>query len=101
MEQAVKASGLSYLILRPTVIFGTEDILINNITWLLRRFPIFAIAGSGDYKIQPIFVEDVADLAVTGAEREKNAVIDAVGPEVFTFREMVELIARKIGITDR
>ncbi|MBI2369105.1 MAG: NAD(P)H-binding protein [Deltaproteobacteria bacterium] len=97
VERAVLESGLSYAIIRPTVIFGTEDILINNIAWLLRRFPIFAIAGPGDYTIQPVFVEDVAELAVAAAERRENVILDAAGPEVFAFKELVQLIARTVN----
>jgi NADH dehydrogenase len=97
LEEAVMASGLDYAIIRPTVIFGPEDILINNIAWLLRRFPIFAIAGSGEYRIQPIFVEDMAELAVRAGQEGKNVVFDAVGPEVFTFEELVRLLAGVVG----
>ncbi|MGB9905680.1 MAG: NAD(P)H-binding protein, partial [Desulfotomaculales bacterium] len=97
LEKALRNSGLSYAIIRPTVIFGTEDILINNIAWLLRKFPVFAVPGTGDYRLQPVFVEDVAELAVEAAHGEENAVVDAVGPEVYTFNELVTLIARRIG----
>jgi uncharacterized protein YbjT (DUF2867 family) len=96
LEEALVESGLSYAILRPTVIFGPEDILINNIAWLLRKFPLFAIPGSGQYGIQPIFVEDMAELAIRVARDTKNVVKDAVGPETFTFKELVHLLARKI-----
>jgi len=64
VEKAIAQSKLSYAIIRPTVIFGPEGILFNNIAWLLRKFPLFVIPGSGDYRIQPVFVEDVADMAV-------------------------------------
>jgi len=97
-EQAVIDSGLSYAILRPTVLFGTEDILINNIAYLLRRFPLFAIPGDGSYKLQPVFVDDVAKLAVHYGYAQDSMVLDAVGPEVFTFEEMVRLIAGTIGL---
>jgi len=93
VEEAIQESGLSHAILRPTVVFGPEDILINNIAWLLRRFPLFAIPGSGDYRLQPIFVEDLAEQAVAAAGLERNLIQDAVGPEVFTFSELVNLIA--------
>ncbi len=96
LERAVMDSGLEYAILRPTVIFGREDILINNIAWLLRTFPVFAIAGSGQYRIQPVFVEDLAELAVQAAQSKESVVLDAVGPQVFTFNELVRLIARAI-----
>src|ERR1700680_2251717 len=56
VEKAIVDSGLSYAILRPTIIFGPEDILINNIAWFVRLFPVFAIPGSGRYQVPPIFV---------------------------------------------
>jgi len=96
-EKAVIESGMSYAILRPTVLVGDEDILINNIAYLLRRFPLFALPGDGSYKLQPVYVDDVAELAVEGVYRTDNYIIDAVGPDIFTFKEMVELIGEKIG----
>src|SRR5512134_197749 len=63
-ERLVRDSGISYAILRPTVLFGTEGILFNNIAYMLRRFPAFAIPGKGDYRLQPIYVDDLAELAV-------------------------------------
>ncbi|MGQ9676449.1 MAG: SDR family oxidoreductase [Chloroflexota bacterium] len=101
VEEAIRESRLSYAILRPTVIFGAEDILINNIAWLLRRFPVFAILGAGDYRLQPIYVEDLADMAVRAGQMAENLVIDAVGPEVFTFEELVWLLAAKVGSRSR
>src|SRR5690349_1941794 len=93
LEQAVAESGLAYTILRPTVIFGLEDILINNIAWFVRHFPVFAIPGDGRYRIRAIYVEDMARLMADAADREGNSVIDAVGPETYTFEEMVRQIA--------
>jgi NADH dehydrogenase len=98
-ERAVIESGMSYAILRPTVLIGNEDILINNIAYLLRRFPLFALPGDGGYSLQPVFVGDVADLAVQGVYSPESYVIDAVGPDIFSFREMVELIGHKIGVS--
>ena len=95
VEKAITESRLSYAIIRPTVIFGAESILINNIAWLLKRFPIFIIPGSGDYRLQPVFVEDVAEIAVSAAHKDDNMVIDAVGPEIYTFDELVRLLADK------
>jgi NADH dehydrogenase len=97
LEQAVINSGMSYTILRPTVIFGLEDILINNIAWFLRRFPVFGIPGDGSYGIRPIYVEDMACLIAQAVETRENSVIDAVGPETFTFEELVRLIAQQMG----
>lgn len=97
LEQAIAESGLIYTILRPTVIFGLEDILINNIAWFVRHFPVFAIPGDGRYHIRPIFVEDMARLIVDAVEREGNSVLDAVGPETYAFEELVRLIADQLG----
>lgn len=97
LEEALAASGLSYAILRPTVVFGQEDILINNIAWLLRRFPVFGIPGDGAYRIQPVFVEDLAALAVAAGRQTENVALDAVGPEVYAFADLVRLIARTVG----
>jgi len=97
LEEAIKASSLSYAILRPTVLFGDEDILVNNIAWLLRNFPLFGLPGDGSYRLQPIFVEDFADLAVEMSKRKDNIVADTVGPDILIFEEMVRLIASQIG----
>ena len=97
LEQAIRQSKLSYAILRPTVIFGIEDILINNIAWLLRRAPFFGVPGSGDYRLQPVFVEDVAELAVSASAEDDDIVVDAVGPEVYTFEALVRPLAETVG----
>ncbi|HEX5424814.1 MAG TPA: NAD(P)H-binding protein [Candidatus Acidoferrales bacterium] len=103
LEDAVKASGLPHTIVRPTVIFGGEDILINNIAWFVRHFPVFGIPGDGCYGIRPIYVEDMARLLVDASESEinRNATIDAVGPQTFTFEELVQLIADETGASAR
>jgi len=97
-EQAVQDSGISYAILRPTVLFGKEDILINNIAWLLRRFPFFAVPGNGNYKLQPVFVDDLAKLAVDVGYTQDDVILDAVGPDIYTFDELVRLISRTLGL---
>jgi len=97
LEQALQESGLSFAILRPTVLFGEEDVLINNIAWMLRRFPVFAIPGDGSYRLQPIFVDDLAELAVRAGVEEVNEVVNAIGPETFTYRELVATIGECIG----
>jgi len=98
LERALVESGLPHAILRPTVLFGKEDILINNIAWSLRRSPVFMIFGNGRYRLQPIYVDDLAGLAVEQAGERENRIINAVGPETFTYREFVGTIARIIGV---
>jgi NADH dehydrogenase len=63
------------------VLFGGRDILINNIAWGLRHLPVFGVFGSGTYRVQPIHVADLADLAVAQGGDRAPQVIDAIGPE--------------------
>ena len=98
VELALKQSGISYAILRPAVIFGADDILINNIAWALRRLPVMGVFGDGQYRLQPIYVDDMADLAVREGASRDNSVIDAIGPETFTYRELVGIISQAIGV---
>jgi uncharacterized protein YbjT (DUF2867 family) len=97
LEGALIDSGISYAILRPAVLFGKEDILINNIAWALRRLPIFGVFGSGEYRLQPIYVDDLASLAVEQGAKRENVIIDAIGPETFTYKQLVEIIGQTIG----
>lgn len=95
-EQALIDSRVPYAIVRPTLVFGKEDILVNNIAWLIRKFPTFPIFGSGEYKLQPVYVGDLAALAVACARDSRSTVLDAIGPETFTFEQFVKLLAVKI-----
>ncbi len=97
LEKALIDSGVSYAILRPAVLFGKEDILINNIAWALRRFPIFGVFGDGSYRLQPIYIGDLAELAVEQGESRENNIINAIGPETFTYRELAQKISKIIG----
>lgn len=97
LEATLQDSGISYAILRPTVLFGQEDILINNIAWMLRTFPIFGVFGDGQYRLQPIFVDDLARLAVENGESSENLIINAIGPETFTYEALVKTIGVIIG----
>jgi uncharacterized protein YbjT (DUF2867 family) len=96
-EDLVAAGGMSYAIVRPSVFFGGNDILINNIAWLLRHFHVFAIPGTGRYRLRPVHVADLAGLCVRLGSERTDTVIDAIGPESFTFKDLVATIARAIG----
>jgi uncharacterized protein YbjT (DUF2867 family) len=97
LERALVESSLSYAILRPAVLFGKEDILINNIAWTLRHLPIFGVFGDGNYRLQPIYVDDLAALAVENGLLQANSILDAIGPETFTYRQLVGTIGDIIG----
>jgi uncharacterized protein YbjT (DUF2867 family) len=98
VERALMESGVPCSIVRPTLIFGGEhDVLINNIAWILRRMPIFAVPGDGAYRVQPVHVEDLARICADAALAEDNLVVDAAGPETVTFRELVSIVRRSTG----
>lgn len=101
LEQAVRNSELSYAIIRPTLVYAREDILVNNIVYLLRRLPVFAIPGNGSYRLQPIFATDLAKITVQAGQAAEDIVWDAAGPDIFTYDHFVRLIAgavmRKVG----
>jgi NADH dehydrogenase len=96
-EELVRALGLPYAIVRPTLIVGPRDILTNNIAWFLRRFPLFGIPGSGRYRLQPVTLDDTGEIIAEAALSSENLTIDAAGPEVLTFEELVRAIAGAIG----
>ncbi len=97
LERALVETGLPHTILRPAVLFGGPDILVNNIAWALRHLPVFGVFGTGRYRLQPIHVEDFAALAVREGTRAGHRLVDAVGPETFAYRELVERLAAIIG----
>jgi uncharacterized protein YbjT (DUF2867 family) len=96
-ERAVRELGLSWAIVRPTLVFGAGDILINNIAWLLRRMPVFVAAGRGDYRVQPVSGEDVAEIATWAAGQGDNITVDAAGPDTMSYRDLVESLGIAIG----
>jgi uncharacterized protein YbjT (DUF2867 family) len=97
IENYLRGAGISHAIIRPAVIFGKEDILINNIAWSVRRFPIFAVPGDGLYRVQPVFVGDLAEMIVNAGQETENLERDAVGPEIFAFNELIRTIAGTLG----
>jgi uncharacterized protein YbjT (DUF2867 family) len=100
-EDAVRAVGIRHAIIRPTLLYGEGDILVNNMAWTLRRLPIFGIPGDGQYRVQPVHVDDVADLAVELGGGTDVVETDAAGPEVFTFDQLVGLVRSAVGSRSR
>jgi len=99
-ETCLIQSGLNYTILRPTLFFGgNRNVLVNNIAWLLRSFPIFGIFGDGTYPVQPVHIEDVAKIAIEYGQEDSNKIVDVAGPEIYTYKEFVLAIKQALGIT--
>lgn len=101
VEEALAATEVSHAIVRPTLVFGVEDILVNNIAWLMRRFPLLPVAGRGEYRVQPIYVGDVARIMAEAGKRDGNETFDAAGPDKMSYQAMLELIADKLGLRTR
>jgi uncharacterized protein YbjT (DUF2867 family) len=95
-ERLLREAGVPYTIVRPSLVFGEGDILVNNIARLMRVFPVFPVFGDGHYEVQPVHVDDVAEIAVKGARAPDAAKVDAIGPETFAFRDFLRLLAENI-----
>ena len=101
VELALADLGLPHAVLRPSILFGGNGVLINNIAWLLRRMPVFAVGGTGEYRVRPIHVDDLARLAVRLSDSAETEVVDAVGPDRPSFLELVRHIRDEVGSRSR
>jgi uncharacterized protein YbjT (DUF2867 family) len=97
LEAVVRASGLEWVIVRPTLTYGPSDILINNLAWALRRLPVYGMPGLGRYTVQPVHVDDVARICVEAAAGPAGVVVDAAGPETMAYRELVDRVRTAVG----
>jgi uncharacterized protein YbjT (DUF2867 family) len=97
VEAHLRAAGVPYAIARPAILFGGDGVLLNNIAWLLRRLPVFAVGGRGDYHVRPVHVDDLARLCLSLGQRTDEVTVDAVGPESPAFLEMVLAIRAAVG----
>jgi NADH dehydrogenase len=97
VERALVESEVPFTILRPAILFGGDGVLLNNIAWLLRHLPVFAIGGRGDYRIRGIHIDDLAQLCMAEGTERQDRVIDAVGPERPTFLELVTAVRNAVG----
>jgi uncharacterized protein YbjT (DUF2867 family) len=97
VERALVETGIPHAVLRPSVLFDEDGVLLNNIAWLLRHLPVFGIGGGGEYRIRPIHVDDLATLALQASGWPEDRVVDAVGPDRPTFIELVREIRSAVG----
>ena len=101
VEEILTGMGIPYAIIRPTLVVGEGDLLLNNMAWALRCFPVFPVFGNGDYRIQPIYAEDLAGQAVAAGSRNDSFAADAAGPDTFTFEELLRLLALAVNVRVR
>ena len=96
VEQALAEAGVPFSIVRPTWIFGgPQEILANNIAWILRHLPVFAIPGDGRYLVQPVHADDLARICIEAAHVDGDLILDAAGPETLRFLELVQAVQRE------
>lgn len=98
-ECYVAESGLNWTIYRPSIIVGPDGYLINMLAFMIRHLPVVPVIGNGQYKVQPVYVEDVAAgfRKALGNERAKGRIFEFGGPEVMTFDQMLDTIAGVMG----
>jgi uncharacterized protein YbjT (DUF2867 family) len=97
VEQILADVGVPYAIVRPAILFGGDGVLVNNIAWLLRHIPVFGLGGRADYRVRGIHIDDLARLCADLGQRADSVVLDAVGPQSLTFRELVEAVKAAVG----
>ena len=97
VEACLGDLGVPHAIARPSILFGGNGVLLNNIAWLLRRLPVFAVGGRGDYRVRPIHVDDLARLCVQLGGRPDSVTVDAVGADAPTFKDLVLAIRAAVG----
>ena len=101
VEEALVGLGIPYAIIRPTLVFGDGDLLLNNMAWALRRFPFFPVCGRGNYTVQPVYIEDLAAQAVEVGAQSGSSVADVAGPDIFSFNALLRLLASSMDIRSR
>ncbi len=95
-EDELRAVGVPHAIVRPTLVYGPDDILVNNIAWGLRHVPVFLIGGDGRSLVQPVSVADTAALCIEAGTRGDDVTLDAAGPDRWTYEDFVRLIRRAV-----
>jgi len=102
-EEVVRASGIPWVILRPSIIYGQGDGFTTQMLDLMRKAPLRPIVGSGKYRVQPIFIEDVVDCFVQALTRDAalGREIALGGPRAMPIEEMLDALAAAAGIRKR
>jgi NADH dehydrogenase len=97
VEARLSTGPVPAAIVRPALIFGGEAALLGDLARLLRRLPVFGVADGGGYRVRPVHVDDVVDLCLAAGASREQTVVDAVGPERPTFRELVTEVRDAVG----
>ena len=98
LEAGLRAVGIPCSFVRPTLVFGPDDTLVNNAAWAMRHLHALPLAGPGRHRVRPVFVGDLAALCVRHGGLEGQQAQDAVGPETFTYRELMATVREALGV---
>lgn len=98
-EASVREAFPQATVFRPSAIFGPDDAFLNTFVAIARRFPVIATLGRGTARVQPVFVGDVAEAAArfAGGEGEDGQVYELGGPDIYSYRDFLQLIGRHVG----
>lgn len=97
IERLLRDTEVAHTIVRPALIFGGTSGMVEQLAMVLRRAPVFGVAGDGQYRVRPVHVDDVARLCATHIDGPDSVTLDAVGPDRPTFDELVRLVAAALG----
>jgi uncharacterized protein YbjT (DUF2867 family) len=99
-ELAVQAAFADVILFRPAVMFGPDDAFLTTILELLRRLPIYPMFGRGRTRLQPAYVEDVAEAIARALQRTQTHAItfECGGPRVYSYEELLHALAREADL---
>ncbi len=98
-EDAVRRSGLAHTILRPAIIAGPGNVPLKLMCDVLRLAPVLPVVGNGRYRMQPVWLDDVAEVFAVALERpDLVGTFDIAGPEQLTWHEMMDRLEAALGV---
>ena len=102
-ELAVRAAFAPALFVRPAVMFGPDDAFLTTILRLLRQLPIYPMFGHGLTRLQPAYVEDVAEAIGRSMQRAEtpSTILEFGGPRVYSYEELLRAVAHQAGLAPR
>ncbi len=102
-ELAVRAAFVEALFIRPAVMFGPDDAFLTTILKLLRQLPVYPMFGRGVTRLQPAYVEDVAEAIVRVMQRAQtpSTIFEFGGPRVYSYEELLRAVAHQAGLAPR
>ena len=99
-ELAVRAAFADALLIRPAVMFGPDNSFLTTIITLLERLPIYPMFGRGLTRLQPAYVDDVAEAITRALQRTEKYPItfECGGPRVYSYEELLKAVAHEAGL---